>query len=300
MDEVFGTDNFCSMINFAKTSGLQSKLLYGICDYVIWYANDIGKVKYRQIYSEKIAGEVGAAKYSRIELKDGTRRNLTEPEKNHPNTIPKGAKFWVDDNLTSQGNPLIEYKIGDKTYQGTYKTTKEGLDNLHKAKRIYEAEGTIRFVRYLDDFPFFPLNNTWLDIGGIQSRSDPKIYVVQTANKAIQRCLLMTSDPGDLVLDITCGSGTTAYVAEDWGRRWVTCDTSRVAIALAKQRLLTANFDYFTFARPDEGPSGGFQYKTVPHITLRSIATNEPPGVEVLFDQPKVDRSKTRITAHSP
>lgn len=296
MDEVFGSKNFCSLINFAKTSGLQSKLLYGICDYIIWYAKDIDKVKYRQLYSEKVAGEIGAAKYTRIELKTGLRRTLTEDEKDNPSIIPDGAKFWVDDNLTSQGNPLIEYKIGKKTYQGTYKTTKQGLDNLLKANRIYEAEGTIRFVRYLDDFPFFPLNNTWLDIGGIQSRSDPKIYVVQTANKAIQRCLLMTTDTGDLALDISCGSGTTAHVAENWGRRWITCDTSRVAIALAKQRLLTASFDYFTFARQDEGLTGGFQYKTVPHVTLKSIANNEPPGSEVLFDQPKVDNSKTRIT----
>lgn len=296
MDEVFRKENFCSLINFAKTSGLQSKLLYGICDYIIWYSKDIKKVKYRQIYSEKIAGETGAAKYNRIELKDGTRRTLTDEEKVNPSLIPTSAKFWVDDNLTSQGNPLLEYRIGNKAYQGTYKTTKEGLDNLLKAKRIYEAEGTIRFVRYLDDFPFFPLNNTWLDIGGIQSRSDPKIYVVQTANKAILRCLLMTSDPGDLVLDITCGSGTTSMVAEQWGRRWITCDTSRVAVTLAKQRLMTANFDYYPFAQPDEGISSGFQYKTVPHITLKSIANNEPPGVEVLFDQPKVDNSKTRVT----
>jgi len=296
LDEIFGKENFCALINFAKTSGLQSKLLYGICDYIVWYSKDISKVKYRQLYSEKVAGEVGAAKYNRIELKNGVRRTLTEEEKNNPSLIPAGSKFWVDDNLTSQGNPLFDYQIGNKTYQGTYKTTKDGLDNLFKANRIYEAEGTIRFVRYLDDFPYFPLNNTWLDIGGIQSRTDPKIYVVQTANKAIQRCILMTTDPGDLVLDITCGSGTSAYVSENWGRRWITCDTSRVAIALAKQRLLTANFDYFSLARTDEGLGGGFDYKTVPHVTLKSIANNERPGIEVIFDQPKVDGTKSRVT----
>ena len=296
MDEVFGRDNFCALINFAKTSGLQSKLLYGICDYIIWYSKDINRVKYHQLYFDKIAGEVGAAKYNRIELKDGTRRLLTEEEKIDENIIPKGSKFWVDDNLTSQGNPLIEYKIGDKIYQGTYKTTKEGLDSLLKSNRIYEANGTIRFVRYLNDFPFVPLNNTWTDIGGIQSRSDPKIYVVQTANKAIQRCLLMSTDPGDLALDITCGSGTTAYVAENWGRRWITCDTSRVAIALAKQRLMTANFDYFELAHPNEGVGSGFKYETSPHITLKSIANNEPAPLETLYDKPFQDNKRTRVT----
>src|SRR5690606_3667610 len=127
-------------------------------------------------------------------------------------------------------------------------------------------------------------------------RVEGKIYVVQTSTSAIERCLLMCTSPGDIALDITCGSGTTAMVAEQWGRRWITCDTSRVAVTLAKQRLMTANFDYYPFAQPDEGISSGFQYKTVPHITLKNIANNEPPGVEVLFDQPKVDNSKTRVT----
>ena len=123
-----------------------------------------------------------------------------------------------------------------------------------------------------------------------------KIYVVQTALKAIQRCMLMTTDPGDLVLDITCGSGTTAYVAEQWGRRWITCDTSRVAITLAKQRLMTATFDYYKLAHPEQGVGSGFIYKTVPHITLKSIANNEPPATETLYDQPEIDKTKIRVT----
>ncbi|WP_370089411.1 site-specific DNA-methyltransferase [Ekhidna sp.] len=296
LDETFGAENFIANINFVKTSGLQSKLLYGVTDYILWYAKSAKDVKYRQLYSDKIAGEAGAAKYTRIELKDGKRRVLTEEEKEDPNLIPKGARFWVDDNLTSQGNPLIEFEIDGKKYSGTYKTTHAGLTNLLKANRIYQAKDTIRFVRYLDDFPVVPLNNTWTDIGGIQSRSDPKIYVVQTAKKAIQRCILMTSDPGDLVLDITAGSGTTAMVAEEWGRRWITCDTSRIAIALAKQRLLTSTFDFFKYARPEEGISGGFDYRTVPHITLKSIATKQQPADEILYDQPKSNNSVTRVT----
>ena len=139
------------------------------------------------------------------------------------------------------------------------------------------------------------MGNIWEDVV-FTSFSEPKLYAVQTSIKAIQRCLLMTTDPGDLVLDLTSGSGTTAYVAEQWGRRWITCDTSRVANALAKQRLLTSNFDYFPFARKDEGLVSGFQYKTVPHITMKSIANNEPHAIESLFDRPKVDSSKTRVT----
>src|SRR5574341_571337 len=128
------------------------------------------------------------------------------------------------------------------------------------------------------------------------SSTDPRVYVVQTVTRVIQRCLLMTTDPGDLVLDITCGSGTTAYVAEQWGRRWMTCDTSRVALTLAKQRLMTANFDYYELAYPNEGVGSGFKYKTVPHITLKSIANNEPPGQETLYDQPFIDSKRLRVT----
>ncbi len=125
--------------------------------------------------------------------------------------------------------------------------------------------GTLKYIRYDSDFPFFQIDNTWNQ----QSSEQNKSYVVQTSDKIIQRSTLMTTDPGDLVLDITCGSGTTAFVAENWGRRWITCDTSRVATALAKQRLMTADFDYFELAHPDEGVGSGFRYKTVPHITSK-------------------------------
>ncbi len=172
----------------------------------------------------------------------------------------------------------------------------------------------MRFKKYFDDFGAIALTNFWDDVGGgIQSRTDPKVYVVQTNNAVIARCLLMTTDPGDLVFDPTCGSGTTAYVAEQWGRRWITCDTSRVAITLAKQRLMTADFDYYTLARPDEGVGSGFVYKTVPHVTLKSIANNPEirEGMtrteidaaitkyaerETLYDQPEIDRSIARVS----
>lgn len=172
------------------------------------------------------------------------------------------------------------------------------MDRLASARRlIASANGKLGYVRYYSDFPALGMTNMWTDIGGaVQSRSDPKIYVVQTSTPLVARCLLMTTDPGDLVLDPTCGSGTTAYVAEQWGRRWITCDTSRVAVTLARQRLMTALYDYYELAQPPEGVDSGFRYKTVPHITLKSIANDEPPAQETLYDQPYVDRSRARIT----
>lgn len=150
----------------------------------------------------------------------------------------------------------------------------------------------IRYRRYVDDFPVIPITDRW---DSMQS-GVLRLYVVQTATSVISRCMLMTTDPGDLVLDITCGSGTTAYAAEQWGRRWITCDTSRVAITLAKQRLMTATFDYYKLAHAEQGVGSGFVYKTVPHVTLKSIANNEPPAQEILYDQPEIDKTKMRVT----
>jgi adenine-specific DNA-methyltransferase len=295
MDEVFGSNNFISQIIYAKTSGYATKHLTSVCDYILWYGKDFVKTKYHQLYYEKKAGEAGASKYNRIMLKDGTSRSLNAEEMGG-GKIPHGAKYWVDDNLTSQGNPLLKFYFNKKEYEGTYKTTLDGLQKLADAGRLYEAKDTLRFIRYLEDFPVVAYNTAWTDIGGIQSRSDPKVYVVQTSVEAIRRCLIMSTDPGDLILDITCGSGTTARVGEEWGRRWITCDTSRVALTLAKQRLMTAEYDYYKLAHTKEGISSGFEYKTVPHITLKSIANNEPPSTETLYDKPLKENGKTRIT----
>ena len=158
--------------------------------------------------------------------------------------------------------------------------------------RIEVAGKTLRYIRYLTDFPLIAMNNLWKDTQTFIE----KIYAVQTNPEVIKRCILMSSDPGDLIFDPTCGSGTTAFVAEQWGRRWITCDTSRVAITLAKQRLMTAKFDYFELAHKDEGVRSGFNYKTVPHITLKSIAQDEPPKEETLYDQPIIERGKVRVT----
>jgi len=166
------------------------------------------------------------------------------------------------------------------------------MDNLAKAKRIYASENTLKFIRYYDDFPVTEFSNFWSDTMELLGKQ----FVVQTVPKVIARCMLMTTDPGDLILDPTCGSGTTAYVAEQWGRRWVTCDTSRVAITLAKQRLMTAVYDYYELAHPEEGVGSGFRYKTVPHVTLKSIANSEPTEQETLYDQPLVDNSLARVS----
>jgi hypothetical protein len=169
--------------------------------------------------------------------------------------------------------------------------SKSIMEFLAKKERL-EAEGdNLSYIYYHDDFPYSKINNFWDDTSPVQG----KRYVVQTADIVIKRCLLMTTDPSDLVLDITCGSGTTAYVAEQWGRRWITCDTSRVALTLAKQRLMTAQFDYYQLAQTSEGVSSGFVYKTVPHITLKSIANNEPAATETLYDQPLKDNKIARV-----
>ena len=309
MDEVFGKNNLVSTISFSKTTGFSGRSLSSVTDYLVWYARDHTQLKYRQLSSEKQAGEEGATKYRPVEeiaaLKDSKFG---------------GTRLATSADLTSQGASLNSeqaFTFADKVWQPPtglhWKTTVQGMQRLGLAGRVMVEGNSIRYVRFLDDFPVYPINNVWDDIGGIQSRTDPKRYVVQTANEAVKRCLLMTTDPGDLVFDPTCGSGTTAYVAEQWGRRWITCDTSRVAVSLAKQRLMTALFDYYQLAHPDEGVGSGFNYKTVPHITLGSIANNPEikEGMtqkqidaaiarhapqETLYDQPLVDTGKRRVT----
>lgn len=300
LDEIFGPQNLCSLITFAKTSGFSPILLSNVGDYLLWYAKDKSKVKYRQLFKDKSEGR-GISVYQWIELSDGTRRKLSKAEKDDSSLIPKDAKLFRLSDICSQGetNSKQEFTFEGKTYlprRGTHWTTSvEGLNRLVEKNRIMLSAGYPNYVRYLDDYPVTPTSNLWEDTG-TGSFTDQKIYVVQTGSKTIQRCLLMTTDPGDLVLDPTCGSGTTAYVAEQWGRRWITCDTSRVAITLAKQRLMTAKFDYFELAHPDEGISSGFKYKEVPHITLGSIANNIPPKTESLYDQPIIEKGKVRVS----
>jgi len=300
MDEVFGVGNFVRLIFFKTTSGLGQKLLDKCGDYLVWYAKDIQKVRYRALYFRKRIEDVVLSGYDKLLFEDGTKKTVKEWEKKNKKeltdgTIPKSCHLFMADNLRSQSGSGSEIFIDGRSFKigsGSWKTNQEGVNNLWKAKRITVLGNTPRYIRYHTDFPYTSINNMWSE----QFSEQYKNYVVQTSGKAIQRCLLMTTDPGDLVFDPTCGSGTTAYVAEQWGRRWITCDTSRVALTLAKQRLMTANFDYYQLAHPHEGVGSGFAYKTVPHITLKSIANIEPPKDETLYDQPKVDNKKTRVT----
>jgi adenine-specific DNA-methyltransferase len=283
MDEVFTPDNFISQITYATTTGVTDALLSGTTDYVLWYCKNKASAKYRQLFFIKEVGGDGAGKYDQALSKSGLRGTLSTL-KAHDIV---GASIFRFDNLMSQSAGrekgegaacwfpiLIEGRQVLPNAKNRWKTNEDGMRRLQSAERIALTGNSASYIRFLNDFPAFTLSNLWADIGGIQSRADPKVYVVQTATEVIKRCLLMTTDPGDLVLDPTCGSGTTAYVAEQWGRRWISIDSSRVALAIARQRLMTARYDYYPLRHPDKGVSGGFVYKSVPHITLKSIAQN--------------------------
>ena len=305
MDEVFGKDNFVSLIAYSTTGGFPSKVLSRAGDYLVWYGKNGQKIKYHALFLEK-PSPIGdySSKYDQIELDNGTRRPLTREEKQGSIEIPKKSKIYRLDNLQSQGSSTDDcpFEFEGLVYRpkpGSHWKAHypKGMELLKKSNRLQASQNILNYIRYFDDFLLIPINNLWYNIGGsVQSRADPKIFVVQTGSTLIQRCVLLTTDPGDLVLDPTCGSGTTAYVAEQWGRRWITCDTSRVAVALAKQRIMTAVFDYYELAQPVEGIGSGFRYKTVPHITLKSIANNEPPAQETLYDQPFIDSTRARVS----
>ena len=276
MDELFGANNFLGLIAYKKTTSAATLGLASVYDMLVWYAKDKSQTKYRQLYLEKVAGEDGGTQYTWAQLPNGNRKNFGV--RGVPPDLQ--CRIFRQDNTASQrpaqGEDLTEFSFTGSSFspgKGTFKTDSKGLVRLSAASRLIALGNTLSYVRFLDDFPVFPINNLWDDTV-TSGFSDKKAYVVQTHPLAIERCMLMTTDPGDLVLDPTCGSGTTAYVAEKWGRRWITCDTSRVAITLAKQRLMTASFDYFALRYPHEGLRGGFIYKTVPHVTLKSIANN--------------------------
>ncbi|HEX5031265.1 MAG TPA: site-specific DNA-methyltransferase, partial [Candidatus Eisenbacteria bacterium] len=318
MDEVLGARNFVSEIVVQKTGGLGASGLKRVADYLLWYARDGRQLKYRQLHLEKVpgVGEGTGERYDLVESPAGDSRPLTPGEREAPGSITEGWRLYQLTSLMSgafRENTTVPFKFDGETYHpganACWKTTVEGLSRLVAAGRIKKAGRTIRYVRYLDDFPAYEITNVWGDVAGAPA----KVYVVQTSPSVLQRCILMATDPGDLVFDPTCGSGTTAVVAEQWGRRWITCDTSRVAVALAKQRLMTSVFDFYELARPEEGVSSGFRYRTVPHVTLKSIANN--PDIregmkrvdideairrhadqETLYDQPFVDKSKARVT----
>ncbi len=293
MDEVLGAENFVSLISFRTKIPLNAKNLPNIADYIVWYAKSREKLKFRRLFLPRDYGK--DTQFSSVLLPDGSvikADQVEEKGRSH-------ARYFRLIDLMATGYQKschfefeLEGKIAKPNPSNSWKTTPEGMQRLIAANRVRWLKTVPGYVFYADDYPVREITNQWTDTQGASG----KTYVVQTAEKIIQRCILMTTDPGDLILDPTCGSGTTAYVAEQWGRRWITCDTSRVALTLARQRLMTATFDYYQLAWPDEGVGSGFAYKKVLHITLGSIANNEPPPTETLFDQPIKDRKRARVT----
>lgn len=301
MDEVFGSENFVSLISFVTTSGFDSVTLARNGDYILWYSKDSTKVKFRKLYTEKNI-DLEAGNYKWLMMPNGTYRGVTTEELRGEKPLPDDAKLYQPTSLISQGetSSAQDFTLNAKTYSSPkgqhWKTSINGLKRLAEKGRIHIAKNSIRYIRFSDDFPYRPFTNFWSDTA-TGNFTDEKIYVVQTGRKVVERCVLMTTDPGDLVLDPTCGSGTTAFVAEQWGRRWITIDTSRIALNIAKQRLMTAVFPYYKLYDDIKNDiRQGFKYKTVPHITLKSLANDEPPSTETLYDQPEPDKKLLRVS----
>ena len=308
LDEVFGEASFVSQITFKKTGGQSASAVANVTDFILWYARDRSKLKYRPLYSRKVPGEEGATNYEWVEVSDGVRRPMTAAEKSGRDPLPTGSRVlqpypMFSDGPSSRDRPLAwrgsEYQPSSNSH---WKTHGQGLDRLNKADRLISQGKTLRFVNYLDDYDVTPLLNIWTDTQ-ISGFGADRVYIVQTLPKVVERCLLMVTDPGDLILDPTCGSGTSAYVAEQWGRRWITLDTSRVALALARTRLMSARYPYYLLADSPEGRrkeqevSGkavalsstqgnirqGFVYERAPHVTLGSVANNTE--IDVIWEQ---------------
>ena len=305
LDEIFGAENRVATISYATTSGSSAKTLPEVADYLLWYAKDKARVKYRQLYEKLTRREIVEffSSYAMVEMPDGTCRKLTQMERFDPDKhLPKDARIYKRTSLDSQGvsttgrsDPYAWNGREFRCAQGAqWRVSSEGMDRLAALNRLDASEGqaSLHWKRYENEVPGRRINNMW----AIQMYASDKRYVVQTSTKAIQRCMLMTTDPGDLVFDPTCGSATTAYMAEQWGRRWIACDTSRVAVAIARQRLMTASFDYYELAHPSEGVGSGFRYRESVNVSARTLAYDEPPTAVALHDQPKLDKSKARVT----
>ncbi|GAB2660682.1 site-specific DNA-methyltransferase [Arenimonas aestuarii] len=287
LDEIFGIDNFCAQIVYQKAPYATSNLLPPIFDTVLWYAKNRGIVKYKHLFSDRSESDIESAyKYRDMQVRaeDGEARRFASVSLVSPG--PSSTPVSIDFNGK-------EYRPAEESH---WKTTASGIRRAGQAGRLFQAANSLRFKSLPSDFNVSTRHNIWTDtITG--SFTDQKVYVVQTNPKIVERCMLMTTDPGDLVLDPTCGSGTTAFVAEKWGRRWITCDTSRVAVTLAKQRLMTASYDYYELKYPHEGLRGGFIYRTVPHVTLKSIANN--PEIDEIWDKmhPAIEQELAKLNS---
>lgn len=302
LDDVFGSEQSMGVITFRKTSPLGSGGLGSSTDYILWYSKDSSKVKYRQLYANKGFGS--DTNYTLLQFSTGATRRMTAQEKQDPEAIPSDASVFCTDNTRSSGYtescfyPVTVDGIDYPPQKYSWKTNAEGMKRLKRSNRLYPSKALPYYKRFFHDFAVQELNNFWDDTRGDMDM----VYIVQTTSRVIERCLLMTTDPGDLVLDPTCGSGTTAFVAEQWGRRWITVDCSRVAIAIARQRLLTSKFDFYKLRGLsaedlERNPHGTwlsdptetikaactFDCRTVPHITLRSIAQNQ--ALDPIFEK---------------
>lgn len=268
MDEVFGKENFISQITFKTREASGEEFIYNSCDFILWYAKYKKNTKFRRLY----ISSSGAPDYFNETDDKGDYYTRALHSQGKTGNTDKAVEIY--------GNQYTCPPHKHWTY-----SIPQGIANLVKNERIIIRGNTPRIKVYANDFPVLVINNIWEGV----KFSGQKLFVVQTNSEIIKRCILMTTDPGDLVLDPTCGSGTTAYVAEEWGRRWITIDTSRIAIALAKQRIMASTFDYYNLAHHEEGVGSGFVYETVPHITLKSIANNQE--IDIIYDRyhPKIE-----------
>ncbi|MBQ9431952.1 MAG: site-specific DNA-methyltransferase [Kiritimatiellae bacterium] len=317
MDEVFGEENWITTITVKKTSGADQYLLDSVTDFIIWFAKNREMVKYRQPYVKRKLAFDNLGPFSRIQLSDYSRRGITQEDRakySSPEDIGRVFRIGETSSSGSGGNKVEPFFFRNKRYLPSgnrhWSTHIKGMRRLEMANRLVASDNTVSYVRFHDDFPIVRDTNIWEDTG-MGGFTDQKIYVVQTVSKVIQRCMLMTTDPGDLVLDPTCGSGTTAYVAEQWGRRWITIDTSRVALALARTRLMTAKYPYYLLADSEEGVkkemevtgkaiirdtyrkvSQGFVYERVPHITLKAIANDAE--IDIIWEKYAAESERLR------
>jgi len=303
-DEVFGVENRIANISFPTKGATSAKFLSEVNQNILWYAKETGQLKYRQIYEDLSREEKLDlfTSYAAVELKDGQSRRLKKDEKQNLDKLPAGSKLFLANRLTSQGRSKtgrsepyiwqgVEYPCPSHAH---WSISTEGLDRLAQLKRLFSFSVTSSLLMkiYEDEVPGRQISNYWNKMMSAKN----KRYIVETSPKVLERCILMATDPGDIVFDPTCGSGTTAFVAEQWGRRWVTCDTSRVALNLARQRLMTATYDYYKLAHPDEGVGSGLEYETVPKVSAAILGYDQKPPPITLYDRPLKNRKKFRIT----
>ena len=316
MDEVFGDDNFVSELVSKKSGGMGQAQIDNVNDFILWYGKDKDAIKYRPLFDLKVLDAGAGLRYRTVQEVNGHTRPIMKSEIENPLSLPPGARVFLGGPLTSEtasNSTTFDFELNGRKVvlrKGGWKTNLSGMDRLKKAGRLFNTKSFVNYKLFFDDFSAVGIPNLWQDTMGTAEQN--KVYVVQTVQKVIQRCILMTTDPGDLVLDPTCGAGTTAYVAEQWGRRWITIDTSRVALALARARIMGARYPYYLLADSPEGqlkeaeisrrapaerPSygnvrQGFVYERVPHITLRAIANNAE--IDVIYETAQQDLEPLR------